>query len=59
MPTHIKLDADEIGLYDDSTILFEQSITIPKDKVAYKIADIPKRLVSAANMALSISLGLQ
>lgn len=58
MPTHVKLCAEEIGLYDDSTILFEQVITVPKDKLEYKIADIPKHLERAANNALSLSLGL-
>jgi mRNA interferase MazF len=58
MPTHVRVDKDEIGLYEDSIILLEQIITIPKDRLGFKIATIPKRLESAVNNALSLSLGL-
>jgi len=58
MPTHVKLNADENGLYGDSIVMLEQVITVPKDKLAFKISRIPKYLESAVNNALSLSLGL-
>lgn len=58
MPTHVKVNKEDLGLYEDSIILLEQIITIPKDKLDFKITQIPNHLAGAINKALSLSLSL-
>ncbi|WP_211750445.1 type II toxin-antitoxin system PemK/MazF family toxin [Paenibacillus sp. Marseille-Q4541] len=41
LPTHVKLNAIEFGLNEDSTLLFEQKKSIDKSRLMYKVAELP------------------
>ena len=56
MPTHVRVEANEIELYDDSIILLEQIMTISKDQLEFKIATLPEKFQQPISKALSISL---
>ncbi|WP_206098611.1 type II toxin-antitoxin system PemK/MazF family toxin [Paenibacillus silvae] len=58
MPTHVKVNKEDLGLYEDSIILLEQVMTIPKDKLDFKITDIPDYFSNSINRALQLSLSL-
>ncbi|PYE51571.1 type II toxin-antitoxin system PemK/MazF family toxin [Paenibacillus barcinonensis] len=58
MPTHVKVEKEEIGLYDDSIILLEQIMTVSKDQLDFKIAELPRHFGNAINKALQLSLSL-
>jgi mRNA interferase MazF len=59
LPTHVKVSSEEVGLYDDSIILLEQIMTISKDQLDFKIAELPKKFNAPIVSALSISLSMQ
>ncbi|MGV2887915.1 type II toxin-antitoxin system PemK/MazF family toxin [Paenibacillus sp. O199] len=58
MPTHVYVDAESCGMYSDSTILFEQILTIPKKKLEFKIFDMPKIYFKKIEKAMQISLSM-
>ncbi|MCP1185032.1 type II toxin-antitoxin system PemK/MazF family toxin [Paenibacillus sp. 1781tsa1] len=56
MPTHVKVGAEEVGLYDDSIILLEQIMTISKDQLDFKIASLSEKFHAPIKSALAVSL---
>ncbi|PYY28291.1 type II toxin-antitoxin system PemK/MazF family toxin [Paenibacillus illinoisensis] len=58
LPTHVKVSSEEVGLYDDSIILLEQIMTIPKDQLDFKITELPKKFNDAIVKAIGISLSM-
>lgn len=60
MPTHVNAKASEIdGLGSDSTILVEQMITIDKNKLDFKVLDLPSFIEWEVERAMLIQLGIQ
>lgn len=56
LPTHVRIGADEAGLFDDSIILLEQIMTIPKDQLDFKITSLSEKFQAPIKSALAISL---
>ncbi|MCM3134583.1 type II toxin-antitoxin system PemK/MazF family toxin [Paenibacillus polysaccharolyticus] len=56
MPTHVKLNASECGLLNDSTVLFEQMTTIQKDQLLWRIGNA-NTYVPQLDRALLVQLG--
>lgn len=60
MPTHVNAKASEIkGLETDSTILVEQIMTIDKNKLDFKVLDLPSFIEWEVERAMLIQLGIQ
>ncbi|MGM1044819.1 MAG: type II toxin-antitoxin system PemK/MazF family toxin [Bacillota bacterium] len=55
LPTHVNMNANEIGFHRDSVVLFEQHITIDKSQLIHKIIDMPKAYELHFEKALNIS----
>lgn len=55
IPTHMYLNN---VLSKDSTILFEQMITVNKEQISSKITELPRNLIRKAEEKIMISLGL-
>lgn len=56
LPTHVKINAKDIGFHRDSTVLFEQHFTIDKDsQLIHKIVDSPELYKDCFKRALNIS----
>lgn len=55
LPTHVYMDAKEIGFRKDSVVMFEQHFTIDKGSLIHKITDMPKKYEQELERALMIS----
>ncbi|MBQ6935624.1 MAG: type II toxin-antitoxin system PemK/MazF family toxin [Clostridia bacterium] len=58
IPTHLELKAEECNLKTDSTVLFEQIITIQKSQLREKISSLSDEIMQEVNDKLMISLGI-
>lgn len=58
LPTHVIIPAKTSGLEHDSTVLFEQIITLDKSRLKYKIGSLDERETRNVDIALAISVGL-
>ncbi|MBX4152291.1 type II toxin-antitoxin system PemK/MazF family toxin [Paenibacillus lautus] len=58
LPTHVNLKASEVGLEDDSILLVEQLGTISKERLMFKVAEIPESVAWLIDRACKIQLGL-
>ncbi len=58
IPTHLKIKASDTNLAKDSTILFEQILTIQKSQLREKVCSLSNDLIKQANEKIMISLGL-
>ncbi|MFI2856858.1 type II toxin-antitoxin system PemK/MazF family toxin [Paenibacillus sp. JSM ZJ436] len=58
LPTHVSLKANEVGLEDDSTVLMEQLVTIDKNKLMYKVTEIPSDMAWMIDRACMIQCGI-
>ena len=58
IPTHLELKAEECNLKVDSTVLFEQIITIQKSQLLEKVASLGDDMMEKVNHKLMISFGL-
>ena len=58
IPTHLELKAEECNLKTDSTVLFEQIITIQKSQLREKISSLSDDIMQEVNDKLMISLGI-
>ena len=58
IPTHLELKAEECNLKTDSTVLFEQIITIQKSQLREKISSLSDDIMQKVNDKLMISLGI-
>ena len=58
IPTHLELKAEECNLKVDSTVLFEQIITIQKSQLLEKVASLGDDMMEKVNHKLKISYGL-
>ena len=58
IPTHLELKAEECNLKVDSTVLFEQIITIQKSQLLGKVASLSDDIMEKVNDKLKISFGL-
>lgn len=58
IPTHLELKAEECNLKVDSTVLFEQIITIQKSQLREKIASLGAEIMEQVNDKLMISFGI-
>lgn len=56
LPMHIVLKAEDTGLYSDSTIMPEQIQTIEKNKLEFKIADVPTYMIESIKGAIKLQL---
>lgn len=57
IPTHVNVPK-KIGLSSDSTILFEQIVTVDKIRMIHKICDLPDVHKEKCVKAMLISLGI-
>ncbi len=58
LPTHIEINAHEVGLLKDSVILLEQVRTIDKKRLREKIGRLDDEQLAAVDEALGISFGI-
>lgn len=58
LPTHIGIDAGDLGLQKDSVVLLEQIRTIDKKRLKEKMGHLDDDAMSKVNEAISISFGL-
>jgi len=58
IPTHLELKAEECNLKVDSTVLFEQIITIQKSQLLEKVASLGDDIMEKVNEKIMISFGL-
>lgn len=58
LPTHLNVSPNQTGLNGESTILFEQIITLDKKQLCKKIGILSSSLVKEVNNRLNISLNL-
>lgn len=58
MPTHVFVDANDCGIFCDSTVLCEQVITVTKERLKFKIFEMPMTYLKKINNALNVSLNL-
>jgi mRNA interferase MazF len=59
IPTHVMVQATNMGLEKDSTVLLEQVVTLDKTRLKYKICELNEREKINVDVALMISFGLQ
>ena len=60
LPTHIEIDAENLGLKSNSIVLMEQIRTIDKSRLKEKIGHIEdKAVMGKINNALGVSFGLE
>ena len=55
IPVHVPLTAQESGLKKDSTILFEQHLTLDKSQLIHKFVSIPESYHGRLQYALNLS----
>ena len=58
LPTHIEINAHEVGLLKDSVILLEQVRTIDKKRLREKIGRLDDEQLASVDEALGISFGI-
>lgn len=58
IPTHIELDADEVGLSRDSVVLLEQIRTLDKRRLRSKIGELDEYMMDQVDNAILVSFGL-
>ena len=58
LPTHIDINADNVGLAKDSVILLEQIRTIDKTRLKEKMGHLDDSLMQNVNNAITVSFGL-
>lgn len=58
LPTHVEVEASQVGLLKDSVILLEQVRTIDKTRLIQKLGQLEEEVMLKVNEALIISLGL-
>jgi len=58
LPTHIMLDAGELGLAKNSVILTEQIRTIDKKRLREQVTTLGPDIMSKVDNALKISIGV-
>ena len=58
LPTHIEINAHEVGLLKDSVILLEQIRTIDKKRLREKIGRLDDEQLASVDEALGISFGI-
>lgn len=58
LPTHIDIQAEEVGLAKDSVILLEQIRTLDKRRLKEKMGHLDDTLMSSVNSAIAVSFGL-
>ena len=58
LPTHIDINADNVGLAKDSVILLEQIRTIDKTRLKEKMGHLDDNLMQNVNNAITVSFGL-
>lgn len=58
LPTHVEVDASQVGLLKDSVILLEQVRTIDKIRLLQKLGQLEEDVMAKVDKALIISLGL-
>ena len=57
LPTHIDIQAGEVGLARDSVVLLEQIRTLDKRRLKERIGELPPATMRRVNRAILISLG--
>lgn len=57
-PFHVEITAEESGLPRDGTILLEQLLTIPQDRLISKAGSLSSIKMRQVDEALKVSLGL-
>lgn len=58
LPTHIDIQADQVGLAKDSVVLLEQIRTIDKQRLKEKMGHLDEGTMSEINSAIAVSFGL-
>ena len=58
LPTHVEVEASQVGLLKDSVVLLEQVRTIDKTRLIQKLGHLEDGVMVAVDKALVISLGL-
>lgn len=58
LPTHVEVEASQVGLLKDSVVLLEQVRTIDKTRLIQKLGHLEEGVMVAVDKALVISLGL-
>ena len=58
-PFHVEITACESGLYQDSTILLEQLLTVSQDRLISRCGKLSAAKMTEVDAALRISLALQ
>ena len=58
LPTHIDINATDVGLAKDSVILLEQIRTIDKQRLKEKMGHLDDKTMDAVNSAIAVSFGL-
>ena len=58
LPTHIDIQAEEVGLAKDSVILLEQIRTLDKRRLKEKMGHLDDALMNSVNNAIAVSFGL-
>lgn len=55
LPTHVVLKTGDCGVARDSVILFEQHISIPKERLLYKLFELPMKYEREVERAIEVS----
>ena len=58
IPTHILINAGEAGLKKNSTVMAENPVTVPKERLKYYIGRANSQLMGEINNAIMISFGI-
>ncbi|MBQ7872636.1 MAG: type II toxin-antitoxin system PemK/MazF family toxin [Clostridia bacterium] len=58
LPTHIDIQADQVGLAKNSVVLLEQIRTIDKQRLKEKMGHLDEGTMSEINSAIAVSFGL-
>ena len=58
LPTHVEVQASQVGLLKDSVVLLEQVRTVDKTRLIQKLGHLEEGVMVAVDKALVISLGL-
>jgi len=58
LPTHIDVQATQVGLAKDSVILLEQIRTIDKQRLKEKMGHLDEGTMNQVNNAIAVSFGL-
>nr|WP_304456023.1 type II toxin-antitoxin system PemK/MazF family toxin [Fusibacter sp. 3D3] len=58
LPTHVEVQASQVGLLKDSVVLLEQVRTIDKTRLIQKLGHLEEGVMVDVDKALVISLGL-